>query len=102
MLAIVYQRLGQSDKAYDIWKATYLPNLRPPFDTLAECPQCVNPYFATCAGSVLEALIYGFGGIDISDRGFIQRLIASLPQGWKSLTMTSIGPRARTFAVRAS
>jgi hypothetical protein len=41
----------------------------PPFGVLAETAGGTNPYFATGAGWMLRAIIGGFAGLKITDRG---------------------------------
>jgi protein-glucosylgalactosylhydroxylysine glucosidase len=98
--AILYQRLGQPQKAYQVFKDAYTPNRRPPFGVLAECPSCKNPYYITSAGGLAQALLYGFGALEITDRGIVQSVVGKLPSAWKSLTLTGIGPQQKTFVVR--
>jgi len=98
IFAILYQRTGAHDKAYRIFKSGYEPNKRPPFGVLTESETSQNPYFATGAGGVLQSLIYGFGGMDITDEGFAQRP-TKLPAAWKSITLKGIGPRRRDYTV---
>jgi len=57
-----------------------------------------NPYFATGAGGVIQALLMGFGGLDITPKGIIQ-IKTALPKNWKSLMITGVGPEKKTFAV---
>lgn len=98
VLAILYERLGSAQKAYDIFRSGYEPNKRPPFGVLAETAHSTNPYFCTAAGGLLQTLLYGFGGLEITDHGLAQHA-AKLPQTWKALTMTGIGPHQLTYRV---
>jgi hypothetical protein len=41
----------------------------------------------------------GFGGLEITDKGIIQQK-GILPKGWKSLTITGVGPERKTFTVK--
>jgi protein-glucosylgalactosylhydroxylysine glucosidase len=97
--AILYQRLGHPQKAHEIFEDAYQPNKRPPFGVLAECPSCKNPYYITSAGGLVQALLFGFGGLEITDKGIEQSAFSKLPPVWKSLTVTGIGPREKTFVV---
>ncbi|HET9745571.1 MAG TPA: glycoside hydrolase family 65 protein [Chitinophagaceae bacterium] len=95
----LYARLGNADKAYHWFKESYLPNLNPPFRVIAETKGGTNPYFATGAGGIIQSLLMGFGGLDITQNGIIQ-LKTSLPKQWKSLTLTGVGPQKKTFTVK--
>ena len=95
----LYARLGDGEKAYHWFKDAYVPNLNPPFRVIAETKGGTNPYFATGAGGILQAVIMGFGGIDITPMG-LQQLKTSLPKNWKSLTLTGVGPQKKKFVVK--
>src|SRR6185437_5923786 len=43
IFSILYERLGQPDKALTILKQGYTPNLRPPFGVIAETATGTNP-----------------------------------------------------------
>lgn len=96
ILAVLYARLGDAEKAYELFKKSYLPNEVPPFGVLAETAGGTNPYFATGAGGMLQSVLFGIGGLDITDDG-IKQLKTSLPKQWKSLKMTGIGVGEKTF-----
>jgi len=98
ILAILYARLGNADKAFKFFKRTYEPNKRPPFGALAESATSNNPYFTTGAGGLLQIVLSGFGGLDISENGIIQKN-PILPKQWKSLTLKGIGPDKKTYVV---
>ncbi|MEM7571482.1 MAG: glycoside hydrolase family 65 protein [Bacteroidota bacterium] len=98
VLATLYSRLGETEKAYSLFEQSYLPNEVPPFGVLAETAGGTNPYFATGAGGMLQAVLFGFGGLEITDQGIVQRS-SSLPAAWESLTMTGVGRDQQTFRV---
>ena len=99
IFTILYERLGLPDKALTTLKQGYTPNLRPPFGVIAETATGNNPYFATGAGGVLQAMLNGFGGLDITNTGIIQ-LPTRLPAGWRSLRITGVGPGKLTYTVK--
>ncbi len=98
-LCLLHARLGNTDKAYGLFSKSYLPNKVPPFGVLAETAGGTNPYFATGAGGFLQTLLYGFGGLDITNKG-IGQLKTRLPSAWKSLVLKGIGTERKTFAVK--
>jgi trehalose/maltose hydrolase-like predicted phosphorylase len=98
VFAVIYARLGNAKEAYRLFKRSYEPNKRPPFGALAEAATSNNPYFATGAGGMLQVVLFGFGGLDITDEGIIQRN-PILPKEWKSLTLKGIGPDRKTFFI---
>ena len=99
IFTLLYARLGNKEKAYHWFKDAYLPNLNPPFRVIAETKGGTNPYFATGAGGILQSVIMGFGGLDITPKGIVQ-VKSVLPIGWKSLTMTGIGREKKTYTVK--
>lgn len=99
IFAIQYSRLGDADKAYEMFEKSYMPNSRPPYGVFAETPTSDNPYFATGAGGFLQAVINGFCGLEISDHGIVQ-VASTLPRHWKKVTVTGVGPEKKTFIRR--
>ena len=99
IFALLYARLGQGDTAFHFFRDAYIPNLNPPFRVIAETKGGTNPYFATGAGGILQAVIMGFGGLDITPTGIVQ-VYSKLPSGWKKLTMTGIGPDKKNYSVQ--
>ncbi|WP_128546638.1 glycosyl hydrolase family 95 catalytic domain-containing protein [Larkinella soli] len=99
VLATLYARLGESDRAYDLFVRSYKPNEVPPFGVLAETAGGTNPYFATGAGGMLQAVLNGFGGLDITDNGIVQ-LKTRLPKTWKSLTIRGVGTQQKTIRIQ--
>jgi trehalose/maltose hydrolase-like predicted phosphorylase len=94
----IYARLGEGEKAYHWFKDAYIPNLNPPFRVIAETKGGTNPYFATGAGGILQSVLMGFGGLEITSKGIIQ-VKSKLPPGWKRLTITGIGGRNRSITI---
>lgn len=99
VLATLYARLGESNKAHELFVKSYKPNEVPPFGVLSETAGGTNPYFATGAGGMLQAVLSGFGGLEITDEGIIQ-LSTSLPKQWKKLKITGIGTKKSMFEVK--
>jgi protein-glucosylgalactosylhydroxylysine glucosidase len=94
----LYSRLGDGDKAYHWFKDAYIPNLNPPFRVIAETKGGTNPYFATGAGGIVQSVLMGFGGLEITPKGLIQ-IKSALPKQWKSLVIKGVGAEKKTFAV---
>ncbi len=101
VLSILHTRLGEVDKGYEWFVKSYKPNEVPPFGVLAETANGTNPYFATGAGGMLQAVLNGFGGLDITDAGLVQ-LKTTLPKHWKSLTIKGIGPEKKTIQISST
>lgn len=96
IFCVQYACLGDAEEAYKMFKLSYLPNLRPPFGVLAETPTSRNPYFATGAGGLLQAVINGFAGLRITDKGVVQ-IPSVLPKHWKKVIVKGVGPEKRTY-----
>lgn len=95
----LYARLGNAEKAWHWFREAYVPNLNPPFRVIAETKGGTNPYFATGAGGVLQSVLMGFGGLEITPTGLVQ-LKSVLPKHWKSLTITGVGPEKKSYIVK--
>jgi len=98
IFALLYARLGDGNKAYRFFKEAYEPNLNPPFRVIAETKGGTNPYFATGAGGILQSVLMGFAGLDITPKGIIQ-IKSQLPDNWKSVKITGVGPEHKTYTV---
>ncbi|HKJ46438.1 MAG TPA: hypothetical protein VJ991_11480, partial [Balneolales bacterium] len=99
VLSTLYSRLGNNNKSYQLFEKGFVPNKKPPFGVLAESAGGTNPYFATGAGGMLQAVLAGFGGLHITEQGIIQKN-GILPKEWKSLTITGVGLNNKTFTVK--
>jgi trehalose/maltose hydrolase-like predicted phosphorylase len=98
VFALLYARLGDAQKAKYWFNDAYVPNVLPPFRVIAETKGGTNPYFATGAGGVLQSVIMGFAGLDITPTG-IKQVKATLPDGWKKLTITGVGVEKKTYTI---
>jgi len=98
IFTLLYARLGDGEKAFHWFKDAYIPNLNPPFNVIAETKGGTNPYFATGAGGIIQSVVMGFGGLEITPNGIVQ-IRSALPKQWKKLTITGVGPQKKTFAV---
>ncbi len=99
IFTLLYSRLGDREKAYHWFKDAYVPNLNPPFRVIAETKGGTNPYFATGAGGILQSVLMGFGGLDITPKGIVQ-VKSVLPPQWKSLTIKGWVLRKRTYVIK--
>jgi len=99
VLSTLHSRLGNPDAAYEIFLRSYKPNEVPPFGVIAETAGGTNPYFATGAGGMLQAVIFGFGGLQITDSGVTQ-VKSKLPSKWKRLELKGVGVTKKSYEVR--
>ncbi|WP_422107139.1 glycosyl hydrolase family 95 catalytic domain-containing protein [Winogradskyella sp.] len=97
--AVIYARLGDAENAFRLFKDSYEPNKRPPFGALSETATADLPYFATGAGGMLQTVLFGFGGLHLTENG-IEQKNPILPKQWKSLTITGVGKDKRTYTVK--
>lgn len=98
IFSVAYSRIGNVAKAEEMFRNSYRPNMRVPFGVFAETSVSQNPYFATGAGSMLQAVINGFGGLELTDNGIVQ-LKSKLPASWKKLILRGVGPDRQTYTV---
>lgn len=99
IFSLLYARLGDAEKAHLFFNDSYIPNLNPPFRVIAETKGGTNPYFATGAGGIIQSVLMGFGGLDITSKGITQ-VPSKLPKTWKSLTITGVGTEKRTYTIK--
>lgn len=93
---VQYARMGEADKAYEMFRRCYEPNLKKPFGVISETPTSNNPYFMTGAGGLLQAVLNGFCGLQITDEGIVQ-LPSALPSHWKRVAVTGVGSDKKTY-----
>lgn len=99
ILSVIYSMLGDADNAFRLFQKCYIPHKCPPFGVLSEGAGGNNPYFATGAGGMIQAVLAGFGGLRITDKGIVQQH-PCLPRHWTSLTIKGVGPEKKTFTVK--
>ncbi len=98
-LATIHAQLGHIDESYELWSSSFRPNGVPPFGVLSETKGGTNPYFATGAGGMLQTVLFGFGGLRITDDGIKQEQEIK-PNEWNSMTITGIGKEDQSFDVK--
>ncbi|BEH00421.1 glycoside hydrolase family 65 protein [Bacteroides sedimenti] len=98
IFSLLNARLGNSKESYKWFKDAYEPNLNPPFRVIAETKGGKNPYFVTGAGGVVQSVLMGFGGLNITDKGIVQ-VKSVLPENWKKLTITGVGLEKKTYVI---
>lgn len=98
IFSILYARQGDVSNAYRLFKESYVPNQQPPFGALSEVATSNFSYFATGAGGMLQSVLFGFGGLEFTDNGIVQKN-PMLPKEWKSLTIKGVGKSKKTFRI---
>lgn len=99
ILSILHNQLGETKKAEDIFYNSYKRNEVPPFGVISETAGGTNPYFATGAGGMLQAVLAGFGGLRIGPDGIMQ-IETDIPASWRKLILKGIGQENITYEVR--
>ncbi len=87
-MAVNYARMGEAEKAARLIDRSFRPNIRGQFISLSETPGNDETYFMTAAGGLLQAIVFGYCGLEITDKG-IEQLPSTLPKGIKSVTVTT-------------
>lgn len=96
VMSVNYARSGRGDKAYRTMMLGVDPYLVGPFHSIAETPSNGETYFMTGAGGLLQALVFGFAGLDIPScdtAGPVVQVSSALPSHIKSVTVTTAGGR---------
>jgi trehalose/maltose hydrolase-like predicted phosphorylase len=99
ILSILHNQLGETRQAEQFFEQSYKVNEVPPFGVIAETAGGTNPFFATGAGGMLQAVLAGFGGLRVSGDG-LRQLPSGIPADWKSLRIVGAGPEDEEFVVR--
>ncbi len=87
-MAVNFIRMGQFDFARSLVEQAYRPHLRGPFYMLSETPGNDAIYFMTGAAALLQAVIFGYGGVDITPDGVYKNNV-SVPAPLKSVNVRS-------------
>ncbi len=110
--AIVAARLGRAEQSLDDFQASYQPFMRGPWDAFSEKRTTNNVYFLTGMAGCVQAVLYGFAGLQVVEPGqrgqgtrvagdSIASLYAAphLPPGWTGLTVQGVRFRGHTLDV---
>ncbi len=113
--AIIWARIGESDKAYDAWRHGWMDFVRPPFLLFSEKRNQDRTYFTTGAAGELQSVIYGFLGFRIDSKpeaGAIWSLKLkgdrwlsikpNLPKAWKQVTFRNFHVLGKTYTLTAT
>ena len=87
IFSLLHSRLGNGNEAGRLFRQAYEQNLCPPLRVIAECKGGKNPYFVTGAGGIIQTVLMGFAGYEITDNGLKQNAPGTLPTGWKPVTV---------------
>jgi len=97
--ALIAARLGRSTQAEQAFRDSYRPFVRGPFLLFSEKRSLDRCVFTTGAGGVLQAVIYGFGGLDLTQPTGTVPGKPVLPTSWKRLTITGIRRAGKRYTL---
>lgn len=100
--AIIAARLDRPEEAMKRFRQSYQPFVRPPYHLFSEKRSRDNVCFLTGAAGVVEAVLYGFGGLRLeSDPARPHRplLTPHLPEAWTALRIRGLQWRGKGWDV---
>ncbi len=100
--AVVAARLGRGEEALRRFRDSYRPFVRPPFHVFSEKRTRDNLCFLTGAAGVVEAVLYGFGGLRVdplAPAAERPELEPHLPEGWTALRLRGFRWRGKAWDV---
>lgn len=92
-MAVNYARMNRPETAAQLIERSFRPNLRGPFLQLSETPGNDETYFMTAAGGLIQAILFGYAGYDITPAG-----ITANPRPLPSAIKSIIVRRPATFS----
>lgn len=113
--SVIWSRLGEREKGYAAWKASWEPFTRHPLMLFSEKRVRSKTYFTTGAGGALQSVLYGFAGMRLDwqkepGSAWSTRLRGdnwlsikpNLPPSWKSLKFRNFTVDGRRYSLSVS
>lgn len=113
--ALIYARMGQTDKAYDTWRKSWQDFVKGPFLLFSEKRKRESTYFTTGAAGCLQTVLYGFLGFRIDSKkqagagwstnlalGQVLSVKPNLPKTWKSVKFKNFTVLGRRYTLIAT
>lgn len=118
--ALIWSRLGETEKAYEIWRKSWQEFTHAPLLLFSEkrsaaSTQTDRTYFVTGAGGCLQTVIYGFLGFRIDDKaqpgaawstplknGKVLSIKPNLPSAWKKASFRNFEVLGKRFTLEAT
>lgn len=112
--ALIWARLGETDRAYEAWRKSWKDFSRGPLLLFSEKRSSDRSYFLTGAGGSLQAVIYGFLGarLDTAEpkpgtpairvRGGWLTFSPKLPAAWKSVNLKGLSVLGKNYDLKVT
>ena len=97
--ALIAARLGRQGEAEEEFRASYRPFVRGPFLLFSEKRSLDRCVFTTGCGGVLQAILYGFGGLDFTHWDKMSKAPVALPKSWTKLEIQGVGYKGKRYTV---
>jgi len=98
--ALIAARLGRQQEAEENLKAAYQPFMRGPFMLFSEKRSMDRCVFVTGLGGLVQAVVYGYAGLDLTGDEPAAVKKPALPASWKTLTLQGIHHRGQRYDIR--
>ena len=113
--ALIWARLGEVDKAYDVWRQSWQPFTKQPLLLFSEKRNKPTTYFATGAAGSLQTVLFGFLGFRLDSKAEqgaawskpLQgnswlSVKPNLPKSWKSVKMKNFSVLGNKYTLTAT
>jgi len=113
--ALIWARLGETDRAYETWERSWRDFVKEPFLQFSEKRNKTSTYFTTGAAGCLQTLLYGFLGFRIDSKkqdgakwstplalGKILSVRPNLPKQWTSVKLRNFIVNGRRYTLTAT
>lgn len=109
--ALIWARLGETEKAYIAWKRSWRDFVKGPFLNFSEKRSKDSSYFYTGAGGCLQTVLYGFLGFRLDSKqapdavwskqcpGNWLSIKPNLPKAWKSITLKGFSFQGQRYTL---
>ena len=98
--SIAAAAVGDAPLAVAWLQSNFTSNLiKGPFNVRTETATNNTGYFITSSGGFLQNLLYGFGGLRITEKGLAEAYAPVLPPEWKSMTLKGIAFRGQRYDI---
>ena len=96
---LIAARLGRAKEAEENFNDSYKPFLRGPFMLFSEKRSMDRCVFVTGLGGLIQSVVYGYAGLELSGDKPIATQKPALPATWKKLTMKGIHHRGQRYDI---